>query len=68
LQKYANAEDQETSTEEQQTKNEDDDDNDKPVQSNYKPSASAGGRSRVYLDIEIAGSLAGRIEIEVRKA
>lgn len=67
LQKYANAEDQETPIEEQQTKN-DDNDNSDQVQSEYKPSSSTGGRSRVYLDIEIGGSLAGRIEIEVRKA
>ncbi|CAO3629003.1 unnamed protein product [Mucor fragilis] len=68
LQKYANTEEDKKDADEttQQTTNSDsDDDSDAEEKSTYKPSAK-GGRSRVYLDIAIGGSLAGRIEIDLR--
>lgn len=68
LQKYANTEEDKKDADEttQQTANSDsDDDSDAEEKSTYKPSAK-GGRSRVYLDIAIGGSLAGRIEIDLR--
>ncbi|CAO0791475.1 unnamed protein product [Mucor circinelloides] len=66
LQKYANTEDnKEDADETEQQAANSDDDSDVEEKSTYKPSAK-GGRSRVYLDIAIGGSLAGRIEIELR--
>ncbi|KAG2201481.1 hypothetical protein INT46_010097 [Mucor plumbeus] len=70
LQKYANTteEDKQEDAEEttQQTANSDDDSN-TDEENAYKPSGNKkGGRSRVYLDIALAGTLAGRIEIELR--
>ncbi|KAK4516648.1 NADH dehydrogenase [ubiquinone] 1 beta subcomplex subunit 11, mitochondrial [Mucor velutinosus] len=66
LQKYANTEENKQDADEtaQQTANSDDD-SDVEEKNTYKPSAK-GGRSRVYLDIAIGGSLAGRVEIELR--
>ncbi|KAI8646404.1 peptidyl-prolyl cis-trans isomerase E [Parasitella parasitica] len=67
LQKYANAEDDKSKSAQettQQTANSDDD-SDSEQENTYKPSGK-GGRSRVYLDIAIGGSVAGRIEIELR--
>ncbi|KAI8985821.1 peptidyl-prolyl cis-trans isomerase E [Pilobolus umbonatus] len=62
LQKYANADD-----EEEKEKGDDKEETAEPEEhsSSYTPSIS-GGRTRVYLDIQIGSSLAGRIEIELR--
>ncbi|KAI9364593.1 peptidyl-prolyl cis-trans isomerase E [Pilaira anomala] len=69
LQKYANAEenkDEEAKETAPSNKNEEsDEENDEPTKTS-RPSPSQGGRSRVYLDIQIGQSLAGRIEIELR--
>lgn len=66
LQKYANAEDNGEETQQTtESKTEDSDEENATPQRNTKPSPSKGERSRVYLDIQIGGSLAGRIEIEV---
>ncbi|KAI9487550.1 MAG: peptidyl-prolyl cis-trans isomerase E [Benjaminiella poitrasii] len=43
----------------------DNEESNEPIK-NVKPAPTKGGRSRVYLDIQIGGSLAGRIEIELR--
>lgn len=66
MQKYANTEESKKDADEttQQTADSDDDDQGEE-KSTYKPSAKKE-RSRVYLDIAIGGSLAGRIEIELR--
>lgn len=66
LQKYANAEDE---TKEEATATEvksDDDDEEEEEKTPKRNAPSQGGRSRVFLDIQIGGSLAGRIEIELR--
>jgi peptidyl-prolyl isomerase E (cyclophilin E) len=66
LQKYANAEDNKNqeSAEAPATANSDEDSDKEEAQTS---APSKGEKSRVYLDIQIAGSLAGRIEIEVRR-
>lgn len=66
LQKYANAEDNGEETQTTESKTEDSDEESATPQKATKPSPSKGERSRVYLDIQIGGSLAGRIEIELR--
>ncbi|KAI7906161.1 peptidyl-prolyl cis-trans isomerase E [Cokeromyces recurvatus] len=69
LQKYAGVDsnndnkDKEMKDAPENTSDEDEDNN---KASHVKPAPSKGGKSRVYLDIQIGGSLAGRIEIELR--
>lgn len=67
LQKYANAEDKEEETQTAENKDSDSDEESEAPPKSTRPSSSKGERSRVYLDIQIGGSLAGRIEIEVMK-
>lgn len=63
LQKYGNVDEKSNEEKEPDAKNNSDDEGEES--NNYKPSTKMGGKSRVYLDIQIGGSLAGRIEIEV---
>lgn len=69
LQKYANAEDAKETTEEKKptetedSDNEDNEDEKEPAATRSSP--TQGGKSRVFLDIQIGSSLAGRVEIEV---
>ncbi|KAG2210275.1 hypothetical protein INT47_003260 [Mucor saturninus] len=69
LQKYANAEDETKeapATTEKATANSDEDSDEEAPKTKKSASSSQGGKSRVYLDIQIGNSLAGRIEIELR--
>lgn len=66
LQKYANAEENNEETQTTESKNDEDSDEESEApQQSTRSSSSKGERSRVYLDIQIGGSLAGRVEIEV---
>lgn len=70
LQKYANAEDnkEERGKEAAATATTNSDEESDEEHAAAAPATSSkGGRSRVYLDISIGGSLAGRIEIEVMR-
>jgi peptidyl-prolyl isomerase E (cyclophilin E) len=64
LQKYAKTEEDKDKQETKQS-DEEDDENDESETQTYQPKAK-GGKTRVYMDIQIGGSLAGRIEMEVK--
>jgi peptidyl-prolyl isomerase E (cyclophilin E) len=66
LQKYAKTEEDKDKQETKQSDDEQDDENDESETQTYQPKAK-GGRTRVYMDIQIGGSLAGRIEMEVKE-
>lgn len=66
LQKYGNVEDVEEKQEDEKENNQETTSEKKEVSSYIPSSEKRGKKSRVYLDIQIGNTLAGRIEIELR--
>ncbi len=66
LQKYGNVEDVEEKQEDEKENDQETSSEKKEVSSYIPSSEKRGKKSRVYLDIQIGNTLAGRIEIELR--